>query len=37
MVDEKKRERINKLIGVVIAVVALALFILSFYFGAGMQ
>jgi hypothetical protein len=37
MVDEKKRAQGSKLIGVIIAVIALAMFALSFYMGAGMQ
>jgi hypothetical protein len=37
MVDEKKRAKSSKVIGVIIAVIALAMFALSFYMGAGMQ
>jgi hypothetical protein len=37
MVDEKKRARVSKIIGLVIGLIALAMFALSFYMGAGMQ
>ena len=37
MVDEKKRERNSKLIGIFIAVIALLIFALALYMGAGMQ
>jgi hypothetical protein len=37
MVDEKKRAQNSKIIGLIIGVIALAMFALSFYMGAGMQ
>lgn len=35
MSDTKKRERNNKLIGLIIAVLAVIFFVTSFYMGAG--
>lgn len=37
MVDEKKRARNSKVIGLIIGLIAIAMFALSFYMGAGMQ
>jgi predicted nucleic acid-binding Zn ribbon protein len=37
MVDEKKRMRNSKLIGLAIGVIAVVMFALSLYMGAGMQ
>jgi hypothetical protein len=37
MIDEKKRVQNSKVIGLVIAAIAIAMFALSFYLGAGMQ
>jgi uncharacterized membrane protein len=37
MVDEKKRARNSKLIGLFIAVIAVLIFVLALYMGAGMQ
>lgn len=37
MVDEKKRARNSKLIGLFIAVIAIVMFALALYMGAGMQ
>ncbi|MFT6394395.1 MAG: hypothetical protein ACJARW_000885 [Methylophilaceae bacterium] len=35
MIDEKKRDRNNKLVGWTIGILAITFFITSFYFGAG--
>ncbi len=37
MVDEKKRAHNSKLIGLFIAVIAVLIFVLALYMGAGMQ
>lgn len=37
MVDIKKRARNSKLIGLLIAAVAIVMFVLALYMGAGMQ